>query len=526
MGIVSNNAPGGVGLILDIEPSELPVNAWSSVENVRFYAKSAQVMQGDAEIASTLEQIEYGIPVQSQAGVGASWLLVSDTKAWALSGQAVTDVTPAATPVISGTYLNWTGGTLSTLAFLCNGLQTPWVWLDNNPGTPMVELPNWPASTRAKCLRSFKQYLVALNITKIAGSYPTMVKWSHPADPGAVPSSWDEADPTKDAGEFPLAETPGACVDSVSMRDVNIIYKTDSVWGMQYIGGVFIFRFYKIFGNFGIPLKNCAVEYISGKHFVFTGTDLLIHDGNSNRSVATERVKSVLKTISAQQLQTCYVVSHTARDEVWFCYRAADDGVLAADTALCWNHLDETWSKRVLSDYRYIGVGIVEPRATGTLLWETASTTWEEAGIVWGEYAVIPAFRRLLGLGTLKLDWVDGLISGMPSAFLERTYVGVPMKTGSPPDLSTNKFVRRVWPRFKGPEGLQLKITFGTANTTGKPIIWRSPQTFTIGVSEKLDLTLTGKMLAVRIETHPASPVQGIWSYHGLDIDILPVGEN
>ena len=213
MAIVSNNAPGGVGLVLDIEPSELPVNAWSDVKNVRFYAKSVQLMQGDQELVTTTEQIEYGLPVQSEAGVGASWLLASDTKAWALSGQTVTDVTPTAVTGISGSYLNWSGGTLGTLAFLCNGMQKPWVWLDNNPGTPMVELPNWPANTQAKCLRSFKQYMVALNISKVGGTYPAMVKWSHPADPGTVPSSWDEADPTKDAGEFPLSETPGACVD-------------------------------------------------------------------------------------------------------------------------------------------------------------------------------------------------------------------------------------------------------------------------------------------------------------------------
>lgn len=526
MGIVSSAAPGGIGLILDVEPSELPAEAWSSVENMRFYARSAKTMLGDQQLAVTSEQMEYAISAQSVSGVGASWLLASDTKAWALQGQTLTDVTPTAVAGISGSFLNWSGGSLGGLCFLNNGMQKPWVWMSNNPATPMVELANWPADTTAKTLRAFKQYLVALSVSKPGGNYPTLVKWSHPADPGVVPPSWDEADPTKDAGEYPLAETPGACVDCLPLRDVNIIYKTDSVWGMQYIGGVFIFRFYKIFGDFGMPVRNCAVEYTSGKHFVFTGTDIVIHDGNSSRSVATTRVKGLFRTISANQLQATFVVSHPAMNEVWFCWRRADDGKIAADTALVFNHLDETWSIRDLPDYRYIGTGVVEPQETAELQWDTISSGWDGSGIAWGEYASIPAFMRLLGVGELELAWVDGTSVGAEPAVLERTYVGVPMQAGKPPDLSMNKFISMIWPRIKGPLGMELLITFGTADTVSADINWRPSKTYTIGVTKKLPLTLTGKMLAVRLETKATSPVKGVWSYHGFDMDIQPAGVN
>lgn len=526
MAIVSSATPGGVGLVLDVEPSELPAEAWSSVSNMRFYAQSAKVMYADQILAATDGQIEYGFPAQSTSGEGAAWLLVSDTDAWAFSGQTLTKITPAAVTGLHGEFLNWTGGNLGSVSFLNNGMQTPWVWLVNDPGTLMIELPNWPVGMTAKCLRSFKQYMVALDVSTGAGHFPTMVKWSHPADPGYIPPSWDEADPTKDAGEYPLSETPGACVDCVSLRDVNIIYKTDSVWGMQLIGGVFIFRFYKIFGDFGMPVRNCAVEYASGKHFVFTGTDIMIHDGNSARSVATNRIKGVFRTISSNQLQSCFVVSHPAMNEVWFCFRQAEDGKTAADTALVFNHLDETWSKRILPDYRHIGVGLVDSTEVAALTWDTVGSTWGTTGILWGEYSAIPAYKRLLGLGELNISWVDGLSLGMAPAVLERTYVGVPMQTGKAPDLSTNKFITRIWPRFKGNVGTKLLLTFGTANTPGKNIQWRSPKTFTIGVSEKVDLTLTGKMLAVRIETASDSPIQGGWSYHGFDMDIVPAGSN
>ena len=102
MAIVSSAAPGGIGLILDVEPGELPAEAWSTVGNMRFYAKSAKTMLGDQQLAVTSEQMEYAISAQSVGGVGASWLLASDTKAWALQGQTLTEVTPTAVTGISG----------------------------------------------------------------------------------------------------------------------------------------------------------------------------------------------------------------------------------------------------------------------------------------------------------------------------------------------------------------------------------------------------------------------------------------
>lgn len=527
MAIVSSATPGAIGLVLDTAPAELPPEAWSFAENIRFANSAAQVMLGDQQLAISTAQLEYALPTLYGAGEGASWLLASGTKAWAWENPDLTEVTPSGVTGLVGTGLNWSGGTLGQVTFLNNGLQKPWAWMSNDPLTLMVELANWPASTTAQCLRSFKQYLVALDVTKGVSRYPTLVKWSHPADPGTVPVSWDETDPTRDAGEHTLSETPGVCVDSVPLRDVNIIYKTDSVWGMQLIGGVFVFRFYKIFGDFGAAKMNCAVEYSSGKHFVFTGTDVMIHDGTSARSITTNRVKSLFKLISSTQLLTCYVVAHPAMNEVWLCWRRAEDNVLAADTALIYNHSENTWTLRKLPDYRYIAPGRVEQAPTD-VTWDDLDDTssWEEDGILWGETENISSSLRLLGLGTLSMVWVDGLVSGMSTAKLERTYVGIPIRSGKPPDLSVVKFVSRVWPRIKGTAGTKLKITFGVANSVAKEPVWKAVKTFTIGTTEKLDLTLTGKMMAIRLEIDPTSPVQSAWSYHGMDIDVQPVGEN
>jgi hypothetical protein len=465
-----------------------------------------------------------------------------------MNGNTLVDITPAVPgDVPSQEEACWSGGTLGLRVVLNNTYGAPWWWQDPDSLAPMIALPNWPTGLKCYTLRSFKQVLVALNITKGNDNYPQMVKWSHPADPGLPPSSWDEADETKDAGETVLAETPGSCVDCVSLRDSNVIYKTDSVWGMQYIGGVFIYRFVKIFGDWGIPNRNCAVEFTAGQHFCFTGSDLYVHDGNTARSVAIGKFKSLVRTITVDQLPTCYVVNNPGFDEVWFCWRRENDGRLGADTALVWNHKDNTMSVRILQDYRYIGTGRVDPNAEAIDTWDVSGNTWDAANVVWAESAQIPAFMRLLGLGPTNLTWVDGTDTMHGPLLLERTYVGIPTRTDKAPDLSAMKFVRRVWPRFVGQTGTQLKVTFGSADSVGEDIKWREPLTFIIGTTRKFDITLSGKVMAIRIEADtmsqptvpyiedemdqprpkadlPATPV-GLWRFNGMDIDVKAAGE-
>lgn len=295
---------------------------------------------------------------------------------------------------------------------------------------------------------------------------------------------------------------------------------------MQYIGGVYIFRFYKMFGDFGMPNRNCAVEYSSGKHFVFTGTDIVVHDGNSYKSIATGKLKKLFKTITGTQLASSYVCNHPAQNEVWFCYRRASDGVYAADTALVYNHLENTWTVRDLADYRFIAPGAVEPQEVVANTWANVDGDWNSSTLLWGEYSAIPAYKRLLGLCTMKVMWVDGGDTGIEPQLLERTHLGIPVKTNQPPDLSCRKFITKVWPRFKGQAGTVLKITFGTVDSVAKSVSWRPPKSFIIGTTEKLCVTLDGKMFGMRVELDPASPSKGQWSYHGLDLEVQASGEN
>lgn len=522
MTVIAIGPAGASGIGLDLPPAEMAPTAWSDGLNARFAHGGVGPMLSDTTLKDTAGfQPVWAHSTQSPIDGLAVWLVMGATKAKCFTNDTVTDITR----VTGGDYTGqvsdrWSGGSLGGVLIANNGVDVPQAWVTPNAATPLIALANWDPNERAACMRSFKQFLIALDVTKGATRYPTLVKWSHPADPGAVPSSWDETDPTKDAGETPLSETVGACVDCVPMKDVNIIYKEDSVWGMQYVGGAFIFRFYKIFGDWGVPFRDCVTEFTAGKHFAFTGTDLVIHDGNTVQSVATGRMRELLKSISSGQLKTCYTVLHPEQEEVWFCFRRENDGLIAADTAICYDWVEETLTLRDLPDYRFIATGKVDPPVVSGTTWNTVTGTWASKTIVWGSSLKFPGIPRLFALGTEKLVWADAVEGPSASLTLTREQIGVQLRSNAPPDMSAMKFLQRIWPRITGTDGDVVRISLGTSQGVGKPTDWQVTYPYVIGTDDMIDCTLNGRLFAIKVESEDTLP----WVLSGFDADVKQAG--
>ena len=117
---------------------------------------------------------------------------------------------------------------------------------NGDTATNLATLTGWGATWKVVSVRPFKNFLIALGITKGASVYPHMVKWSHTAVAGTIPASWDEADPALDAGEQDIAETPDLLVDCLQLGDVNIVYKERSMYSMSHVGAPYIFRFQRL----------------------------------------------------------------------------------------------------------------------------------------------------------------------------------------------------------------------------------------------------------------------------------------
>lgn len=525
MPITSLAPSGAIGLVKDVRPAELPAQAWTTMLNARCADGGVLALPGKVAVGAAMpQQGIWGVATQDPSSGAAIWLVMGAAKGYAYINGAYTDVTRASGGDYIGQTLDrWSGGVLGGVPIANNGRETPQVWLTPAAGNKLVNLANWPADTKAKSLRTYKQFLVALDVTKSGVRYPTLVKWSHPADPGTVPTSWNEADPTKDAGEYPLSETAGPVVDSLPLKDTNIIYKTDSVWGMQYIGGEFIFKFFKIFGDFGMPYRDCAAEFVSGKHIVFTGTDLVVHDGQSSKSIAQGRIRSILRNITENQLPSCYMAVHNQVNEVWFCFRRASDQSAKADTAICYNWADNTLTMRELDQLYYITSGKIDPpNISSGSTWADATADWGSNLLAWGESIPVTGNIRLLGFGASQLYWLDATPAVAEAVTLEREYLGVVMQSTQPPDMTAMKFVRRIWPRFTGKVGDVVNITLGSSDSVAEVTTWKDPQQFIIGQDTKIDCTLSGKLFALRITS--AGTEQ--WCLNGVEADVNFLGQN
>lgn len=521
MGIAALVPAGAQGIVTDINPAELPPTTWSDGRNVQFVDGAVQSCPGPLPLLSSIGfNPNWCMPVAPTVGDEAAWLVASPTKVYAYIANTLTDVTRAAGDYTGGATFRWNGDVLSGVTVINNFTDVPQVWTVSDSTVKLVALPNWDATDKAQCIRSYKQFLVALDVTKNGTRYPTLVKWSHPSDPGTYPSSWDETDPTKDAGEYPLSETPGSVVDCLPLKDVNIIYKTDSVWGMQYIGGTYVFRFYKIFDDFGVANRDCAVEFTSGKHCVFTGTDLVVHDGQSSLSIVSGKMRKLLRSFTVSQIRSSYLTSNPLLKEVWLCYRAKTDGGLAADVAITWNWESGALGIRELPDFIFAANGRLDPPVTGVVNWGNIGKTWEEVVGEWGEAVVIPSLVRMLGISGDALYWVDSNLFSTQHCWIERTHLGIQMESSAPPDLSRRKFLSRIWPRITGKPGTVLSITLGWADDVMKEITWLAPRQYVLGTHTSVDVILAGKMFGIRVE----STNQSQWVFNGLDVEVKPAG--
>ena len=125
----------------------------------------------------------------------------------------------------------------------------------------------------------------------------TRVRFSDIALANNAPSSWDATDATKSAGFNDLAQMNTPIIDGATLGSNFLIYSSDQVWLMEYVGGTFIFNFRKLFSDVGVVNQNCIVE-VQGRHYVFDQDDIYMTDGVSTQSICDGRVKDYIFSVS------------------------------------------------------------------------------------------------------------------------------------------------------------------------------------------------------------------------------------
>lgn len=488
---------GALGVIKDLSVHELPVGAWSDARNIRFLDGYAYQFLGHGQVYNTPAFApQYLMPI-NVAGV-RYWLYATATKQFVVTntgGAAVhtdiTHVTPRA-----GAVNQWTGGVLGGIPVLNAGDGTVPMYWDQILAHKFVDVPAWPAGVSAKVIRTFKNFVIALNVTKAGVNFPFMMKWGHPAVPGSLPSTYDEADATKDAGEFDFAEGQDPVIDGLTLKESLIVYKEQSAWRVDYIGGTFVFSDKKIFGMSGILNRNCAVEFDTF-HFVVTGSDIVVHDGfNATSALDKKARRYFFQNLDVTNKGMVFCFKNPFLNEIFVCYPSI--GATSCDTAMVYNFVDRTVSFRFMPNVSHAAYGPVDNTLGGS--WDSDSAPWDSDLTAWNGPDFTPdTVRVIMGSADIKLFMLDASASfdgAIPVAYLERRG----MSFGDPEHFKTVTGIR---PRITGNVGETVVIKLGGAMDAYADPTYET-FTFRIGVDREADMIVSWPYIAVRFETGSA----------------------
>lgn len=513
------------GLITDVKDYLLPPNSLNLLQNAR--VRSGSVVRG----MGLTEANTYAIidsPVRGLFSVRTPTdnylVFCCPEKVFTGYGASLDDITQVGG--YNGTALDrWNGSLLGDILVITNNIDPPQMWTSPpNPSTALADLTAWPASTLCKVLKSFKNYLVASHVTKGSTTYPRLIKWSHPAAAGSVPSSWDESDATKDAGEVNLGEGDSPLIDALLMQDYLVHYTERETWIQRFIGGRSIMGFTKVFPDQGMLAQGCGAAF-NNQHFVVTTSDIIVHNAAQWQSVANDRIRDRFFGLVNP---TYYYLSGVAVDfnksEIWICFPISGQTL---ERALVWNWQYNTWYERTLNNLDTAISGIY-PVASAADPWSTTGETWADSGVDWNPTDSPGTRERLLTVnsGGLvaysdSLHYADAYSSPLLTS-IGRSGLAVKglSQNGQPVvDYDTVAQFQEFRPNISGPTGATITFEFGTRMFENETITYTVSEDYVIGTTEFMSIYLNGRYLDWRLLFQDNSELV----FEGYDVDVVPL---
>ena len=505
---------------MDVDPGQLPADeqnfGWSGAQNFRFKDDGCLNMSGYSSLITPSVAPYFQQRISN--GSNSYYLYAGLNKVYVQYGGTQYNITRQTTGTdvnyTASEFYQWNCAILNGLAVLNNGYDTPQQWGTISTGTKLTALTAWPTSYKANVIRSYKAYLIALDITNATPTRDSSkIKWSNAALPGALPTSWDYSDPTNDAGEISLSDSEGFLVDCLPLNDYNIVYKSTSTYVMSYVGGNTIFSFRKIFPNIGMMAKNCAAAF-EGQHFVVTNNDVIVHNGQTYTSVADSRVRQgIFSKMSSAAADRTFVAPNYKHSEMWVCY--ATEGSMYPNKAAIYNYKTNTWTTRSLPVTPHISCGFLDISTANTwasqsaVLWQDAQGVFDNSLYNKKDFSLtmcVPDDTAIYSIDVMGVTTDNGIPS---YAYLERTNLFQ--------DKASVKMVKRVWPQIRKVAGTNesIDIWVGSEMAPGT-LTWNGPYAFNINVDDKIDCFVTGKNISVRFSSH----TDVIWQMLAFDLDV------
>lgn len=384
------------------------------------------------------------------------------------------------------------------------------------------QLSNNPTA-RGNFIREYKNFLILFNITESSINYNSRVRWSASSDTGQLPTTWSLTDTAKDAGQADIETSVGGAIhDAQLVQDKLYIYKDDSVWAMEYVGGVFVFRFYEVFPSVGILGPRCVVPIgENNEYFLVTKNDIVIHDGFKMQSIVENIVrKRVFSEISKEHFLNAFVVNISEDKDIWFCYPT--QGNVFPNKALVYSFSTRRFSFRELPSISDIGCGRIIDREF--VSFDSDSGKFDDARGVFDPESFLQLQETCLATYTAlrkvrSIRSTATTLTHIQTPFVERTALALSADENGLPtvDWAQRKMYRSIWPRVQGGP---VAIQTGTQEIPTEQVLWSEPKIFDPETDVKVDILQSGKALSWRLSSHLNSP----WALESLGIEVEPLG--
>ena len=507
-----------VGFNLDLPAFQVPVEQWTGGINVHSRDGIPERIQGYTDIFGN----PLGPPMwlfSQLTETTAFWLYgtgpaLLDQGLFVTDGVGHFDISPA-TGVDFGVKKNpFTGTDFNSIAVINWGDGDDPVFWDGVTGNPTTVLPGWPPNTSVEAMRGFQNYLIGMDVTDSGSRIENLIIWSDAAPPGSLPGEWIPS-PSNQAGFRSLAATPGPVVDGIPLRNQFLLFKHNSTYSLDLIGGTFVFALRKLFLTTGVLSRNCAAEFF-GRVVCFTDGDITLTDGHSVDSLIDRRMRRfIFSQIDSDNFLNSFVANYSARREIWFCFPTS--GSEFADLAAVWDYEQDKWTVRELFNTPFGSQGVVNLAGAATD-WDSDPNAWDTDTTDWNESTFNPVNDNLVLAdnvrGFTNVDAGTDLANGQSiNALFQRDSLdfGEPLKV---------KTVRSIWARISGITGDIVRIRVGSQFDTDDPITWSAPVDFEIGVDVKVDTFASGRLLSFQFASTGGAP----WIHSGFAVEFGTLG--
>ena len=534
---------GKIGVVTDVDPYDIPINAFTMAVNYRFDGPAITDAPVCRRVSNTLSSTSLKTMASYTNSSGA-------TDTFYTSGDGrVYRVDPAGIGTATDTNLSestWVDNSIDsafTLVELNNVLyvnradRVPW-YRSKSGGGLFQKLTNWNSAWRCEALRAMNGQLIAINMTESGVNYPNKIRWSDLSVYDTVPGTWT-AGTTNSAGSNLLAELKEPLIDGWPLRDRMMLYSKSEVWIMQPTGDSNVFSFYRAFGDSGVINQNCVVE-IGGIHYVFGNSEIYKHDGINKIPLTTGRInRFIYENLPRANVRDCFVAHNPKLSEIMFCYPSMDaycnfqlGTYRGCNRAAVFNYQRETW---YFYDLPMFGGMCFSAFNLGDI-YSSITSTYDSVGgayLSFGDTSQI----ALIGSSNPGLNWQGTtfnarilsfeLISSVAHngpftsnvnspAYLERQDLDLDeLAQGG---LTGNKLIRSVYPEGRvGDLNSPMLFWVGTKMLPNEVPVWEESYLFDGSTNYKLDYNVSGRYLSWRVTQSRTGTVR----LSGMDIDVI-----